>query len=440
VRKLSLVVGSLGALGAACVHPRVDRADLSRDLAARTGRTLRADATTRAALPPGVNLADGLTEDETVALALWNNRAFQADLATLGIARADLIEAGMIRNPILTLLLPLGPKQLEFTASLPLEALWQRPRRVAAAERELERVGQSLVGSGLDVVRDAKLAYAEALRTRRRERLAVDARAVRGRLAGIAEGRLRAGDISPAEAGVARADAALAEVEAGRATNDRLLAWDRLTVITGSDEPLPAGLELAAAAEPRWQGEPGPLVAQALAARPDLRAAELAVEVAGARAGWERSRIVNQVAALADANGSGKEGFEIGPGLQIELPFFYQNQGARQRAQAELARAAWQYAAVRQRVVLEVRAAHREYTLARDGLALVRARVLPELAAALDRTEKAFAAGDIAHLFVLETSRQLIDARAREADLEAALRRAAAELDRSVGRKIVNAP
>ena len=51
-------------------------------------------------IPDGVSLEDGLTQDEAVTLALWNNAQFQADLATLGFARADLIRANMLPNPV----------------------------------------------------------------------------------------------------------------------------------------------------------------------------------------------------------------------------------------------------------------------------------------------------------------------------------------------------
>ncbi len=48
--------------------------------------------------PAGVVLSDGLSEDEAVALALWNNPGFGATLATLGFVRADLQEAGSLRS------------------------------------------------------------------------------------------------------------------------------------------------------------------------------------------------------------------------------------------------------------------------------------------------------------------------------------------------------
>ena len=53
------------------------------------------------------------------------------------------------------------------------------------------------------------------------------------------------------------------------------------------------------------------LMTEALASRPDVRAAEIAVEAAGARVGLEKARIVTMMATL-DANGEGKEGFELG--------------------------------------------------------------------------------------------------------------------------------
>ena len=45
-------------------------------------------------------LQDELTADEAVAIAMANNPRLQVTLAELGIARADLIEASTIANPI----------------------------------------------------------------------------------------------------------------------------------------------------------------------------------------------------------------------------------------------------------------------------------------------------------------------------------------------------
>jgi cobalt-zinc-cadmium efflux system outer membrane protein len=73
--------------------------------------------------PEGVSLDDGLSQDEAVAVALWNNAQFQADLAALGFARADLIEADMLANPVFSILFPIGPKLLETKLNLPIDVL-----------------------------------------------------------------------------------------------------------------------------------------------------------------------------------------------------------------------------------------------------------------------------------------------------------------------------
>lgn len=105
------------------------RQDASPQLAARLGVPDRPDAATGTAIPPGVTLEDGLTQEEAVAVALWNNPDFRVQLTDLGFARADLLEAGLLRNPVLSLLFPLGPKQFEATLRFPIEVLRERDDR-----------------------------------------------------------------------------------------------------------------------------------------------------------------------------------------------------------------------------------------------------------------------------------------------------------------------
>ncbi len=58
------------------------------DIVRRTGVPPRPADAEGTVLPPGVNIADGLTQDEAVAIALWNNPDFQVQRANLGFARA----------------------------------------------------------------------------------------------------------------------------------------------------------------------------------------------------------------------------------------------------------------------------------------------------------------------------------------------------------------
>jgi cobalt-zinc-cadmium efflux system outer membrane protein len=453
---LILMIVILG--GCASKRPSQVSTKVSKRIEEHTGHGLNPSSSSAFALPPGVSPDDGLTEDEAVAVALWNNAAFQADLTALGFARADLIEAGQLRNPILTLLLPWGPKQLEFTAGFPLEVFWQRPRRVAAAKIDFERVAESLVQTGLNLVRDVRVAYADVALADDRARIASESLRQRTEIAQIVDARLRLGDISEAETSSARLDVRQAEALAVRTGIDAAAAKDRLRFLLGmaasdtSFELVAASSGVAVAAVtyqnavaststsplPTTQASQqtlNELVKQALAARPDLRAAELAIEAAGKRAKWERSRIFS-ISALLDANAKGTEGFEAGPGLQADIPIFNRNQGGISRAEAEIERAARQYVAVRDRIASEVQEAYRQLLQARETLASLRGQILPQIEEDIRISERAYAAGDIAYLSVLETTRRRYDVRLQDADANAALRRATAQLERAVGRKL----
>jgi len=459
MKRLATILLLIMAPASSLAQAKPQPGDISKEVEGRTGHKINTAAKAPAwALPEGVSADDGLTEDEAVAIALWNNPALQAELTALGLARADLIQAGQLSNPSMTLIFPFSTRILEAVANWPFEALWQRPKRVAAARLELERVGETLVSRSLDLVRDTRLAYADYAIAQRRASLTAEAVRERGEIATIINARFRAGDISELETSAARLDARLAEAQAMSFAHDVVTARDRLRALLGAanndpgfeiilapaaetasfDQPASLVTSTAAPATPVSSGHQetlNELIEQALDARPELKAAQLAIEAAGQRAKWERSRIL-AVSAIAKEYGRGANGFEQGPGVQIELPIFNRNQGGISRAEAEIERAARQLIAARQRVVAEVREAFTQLTQARESHLMWRARVAPPLEDDISSAERAYKAGDVPYLFVLETTRRLTDARLREAELQAATSRALIALERSVGRRL----
>src|SRR4051794_2141812 len=89
------------ALAVGCATPpSCTPADVSADLTARTGHALGPTVPPgKVVFPSGASLADGLTEEEAVAIALWNNANLQELLTELGIARGDLVQANLLPNP-----------------------------------------------------------------------------------------------------------------------------------------------------------------------------------------------------------------------------------------------------------------------------------------------------------------------------------------------------
>ncbi len=450
------------AITSGWAQTKTQPAGVSKEVERRTGHPLH-PGTTPLAMPEGVSLDDGVTEDEAVAIALWNNPSLQAEMTALGLARADVIQAGLLANPQLTMIFPFSFRILEAVASWPIETIWQRPRRVAAAKLEEERVGATLVGRALDLVRDVRIAYADYSAANTRAGIVREIARERREIAVIVNARLRAGDISELETNAAVIDARQAEEQEARFIQDSALAGEhlrallgfgnddvRVNIIAAPSRHAPAASQIISvrattvriaapstasntAAESESLNE---LIKQALEAAPEVKAGELAIEAAGARARWERSRIIN-VTAIAKEYGRGANGFEQGPGLLIDLPIFNRNQGNISRAEAEIERAAKQLIATRQRVVSGVREAYLQLTQARATHQLWRTRVLLPLEQNIRLAETAYRSGDVSYLFVLETARRYSDERLREADYQVATARALAQLERSVGRRLI---
>ena len=189
--------------------------------------------TEQSTFPPGVTLDRPISADDAAAIAVWRNPQLQADLAALGIARADVIDAGLLRNPRLDMLFPIGAKPFEMLLTLPTEMIWQRPRRVTASEEAYDQLAQSLVQNGLNVARDARLAHADLVLAMTREKAAERVLELRKRIVELTNARLRVGDISELDAMAARNEQALADEQLVRARHDTAVAHERLRNVTG---------------------------------------------------------------------------------------------------------------------------------------------------------------------------------------------------------------
>ncbi len=92
--------------GCATVPQRAGFDDVRRAVADRSGVTVQwrgqsqADAAADAAVAS--LLARPLTADDAVQIALLNNLTLQATYSDLGIAQADLVQAGLLANPVLS--------------------------------------------------------------------------------------------------------------------------------------------------------------------------------------------------------------------------------------------------------------------------------------------------------------------------------------------------
>ncbi len=386
-------------------------------------------------LPPGASLADGISEDEAVAIALWNNAQFQEMLVNLDIARGDLLQAGLLPNPLGSYTLGVDNKAYKYMFEFPLEAIWLRPFRINAAEADAERVSHQLSQAGLDLIRDTRRAYNDMQQAKLQRDLWDESLALRRRIATMAQKRLDAGDISKQEANVANLDALATEQNAAQAHFSIQTAEERLRFSMGVGsasgelklDPLPTpkchNVDIAA------------LVDKAIQNRPDAQATKSAIRAAEQRSnlsllGWFG------ITGVADATSGRKNGHEFSPGIKGVIPIFNQNQGSIARFTGEEERARRNGQTVAQQIRLEVNQNYMLYRQACTQLDILQTKVKAGVETDLSRMEKAYASGDVPYLMVLQASHVVVDTHLREAQLIGDVRRTAAELERSVGARV----
>lgn len=114
------------------------------------------------------NLSQGLSRNDAVRTALMNNPQLQAAFDMLGIAKADLIQAGLYTNPYTTNVFRFPTKDRgPGTAQMNIENellfkfsdLWRVPLRTRIYEDELEIVTLDILNTILDIIEQTKMAY-----------------------------------------------------------------------------------------------------------------------------------------------------------------------------------------------------------------------------------------------------------------------------------------
>ncbi|MBN8617192.1 MAG: TolC family protein [Deltaproteobacteria bacterium] len=425
-------------LTSGCASSSRDRAWLDAQLNDRLGGTTGGEDARRAVRwPEDVTLEDGLDEREVVALALTRSPMLRADLARIDAARASLDEANRPANPQLSLMGPFGPVTAVATLLAPLESLWQMPDRAAAAARDADAAGESALMSALTIARDARLLHVELALAQDRAAVRTALRMAADELARVGEVRARLGEATPLEAELLAVDASNAIDAATIADNDVIMARARLSAALALDDAQTSGDWRAV-----FEGETAvvdvaldQLLAAARSLRPDARAAEIAIDAAASRAGWERSRVI-ALGALVEGQWSEAIGPSLRVGARLDLPIFGLNPGGIGRAEAEILRATALLDVTIQTVASEVRVAHARALQAERSRRLFDAEVLPSLEASLRMAQAGFLAGDAPSLIVLDVLRRISEARLRRADLVAEARRARAELERAIGGRL----
>jgi outer membrane protein, heavy metal efflux system len=294
-------------------------------------------------LSPG-ELRERLTEpldaEQAVQLAMANNPRLGAIVAELGVARADLIDAATISNPIFGAEIgfpadPYRPFELSITQSL-LELIQLRRRSAAgrlaftAAE---QRTAAEMLAFGAEVRDDYWMLLAATRHVALGREIAEAARIA----AELAQRQHRAGNISDLDLENEQALYEQAKVDLARSEEQLLIHQEALTrhlgfrgtdlewsIRTEFPPPLPADLP------------PGGAAALTAERRIDLAIARAEVDLARRAGPLARGAAIGDIGVGVHHEREAEGHRFTGPGVHFPIPIFGRGRAARLRAESQL--------------------------------------------------------------------------------------------------------
>ena len=322
----------------------------------------------------------------------------------------------------------------EIAVSQRIEIAGQRGARVAAARAALGAAEGRLAATRARIAAEIRELLGRCAAARLRAEVAADAQRLAAEAANAAERRFQAGDVARIEVKGARLERGRATRAALEAEQERIAALAELELVLGAEPrsvpEIAFGLEGETRATERTVEE---LVAEALASRRDVVAARLDVEAAVAEQTLAARSVVPSPALGVSIAREERADIVLGT-LSFELPAFARKQAERGIASARIQQARIALAALERRAAQEVRLAAERAGAARRILDAFDPETTTALAADLALVTKAYEAGQIDFVRYRLLRREALDARRDRIDALEALNRAAAQLERAIGR------
>lgn len=286
-----------------------------------------------------VDLTRELTADEAVAFAMTNNPRVQVALADVGIARADLIEASTIANPLLEteLRLPARPyRPFEVRVAQSLVSLLQLPRRRAMGRIAFDAAQLRVSSEVLRLGADVRAAYYEVVAASQhvaQNRTLFEATQA---AADVAMKQQKVGNITDLQLEQEQARYERAKLDLARAERDLTIAREELARAMGTrDAIVPAKFPDL----PSSEMDQAQLEQLAAKQRLDVAIAQREIDIAQKQIPIARLAALGEIELDAHYEREPSGEHTTGPGVLVPIPIFNNGRAARTRAEATLVRA-----------------------------------------------------------------------------------------------------
>jgi cobalt-zinc-cadmium efflux system outer membrane protein len=323
-----------------------------------------------------------LTAEEAVQIALLNNRRLQSVYSELGVAQADLVQAGLFTNPIFhTAVLFLqkgGRPELEIGADMNFLEIFYLPLRKRVAAARFEEAKLLVTGAVLDFAAQVRTAfYSHQANEQMLELRQTVAQALNASLE-VARRLNEAGNITDLEFARERALAEAGKLGLRSAEVALRQSREQLNTLMGlwgkdaewqTDGRLPE-----VPAQPLQTDD---IERLAISRSFDLLHARQRILVAGNQLGFNRSTALLPEIEFG-VHGEREEGaWQVGPEIAFPIPLFDQGQARIGRALAELRRAQMEYYGLAVQIRSTARALRDRIEGARDRILYYRDILLP---------------------------------------------------------------
>ena len=439
LRKLFLLWGTVALVGCAHVDPTPAFRELANTVHLRTGKRVQwnrgsaEDAEAQAAVAS--LLRRPLTADAAVQVALLNNRNLQATYEELGIAQADLVEAGLLRNPIFTFERRFPGQALEMDLLKEFIDILLLPlrKRIAAAQFEAAklRVGHEILKTAAEV----RAAFYEHQGD---ERLVDLRKAVAEATERSAETALRmqqAGNLKNLDLATEQASHAQAKIELAKAQSEAVQTREKLNKLMGA---FGAQTNWTVASRlPELSGgevSTSQLESRAIQLRLDLAAARQEFIAQARSLGIARADAILQQAEFGahyEREISGE--YAVGPSVNVPIPIFNQGQAAFARGGAKIRQAEQRYLALAADIRSDVRAARDKMLLSRRQVEYFKSTALPTRTRVTEESQLEYNAMQIGPFQLLQAKQEEVKTGAESVEALRDYWVARAELEKAVG-------
>jgi len=386
-------------------------------------------------------LADGLSRDEAVRIALLNNRILQSTFEEIGISKSDLVQAGLFRNPSIAALFrfPLdgGSTNIDAIGIFSLSDFWQIPfrKKVAAAQLEMSmmRVNQMVLDTAAEAKRAFDGLYFLRLGQKQTEEILTKFQEINDHV----KTRRQFGFSSDLDIYFSQVMVVEAQLELYRIERELSMSKAHLDRVLGLNTDLTDyritqsqnfHLHELPKMEAAWQ--------QALSHRFDLQMARFKIAEAERKLALEKVYVFREVNFLLSYERGIEREEVFGPGIDIQLPIFDQNQAQIAKAQHMVRRARKRLQALEEQIKEEVIRDLERIDLHKTRAHLLEDQVIPLRQKALDYTSKWVNAMQLNRLFLLEAQKGLMRTQLDLLQTQRELQLALVDLERHLGGKL----